>query len=87
MSLVTLPLRLPLLPITALVRLAELIEQEAERQLDAEVRRRLLDAEDALMTGEATEEEVAMLEEQTARSLTGWRGDADPAAEELSSDA
>ena len=87
MSLLTLPLRLPLLPVTALVKLAELIEEEAQRQFDAEVMRQLEDAEEARLTGEATEEEIALLEEQALRRLTGWRPDPDGSPQERGRDA
>jgi hypothetical protein len=87
MSLLTLPLRLPILPITGLVKLAELIEEEAERQLDAEARRQLEDAEEARLSGDATDEEVALLEEQAVRRLTGWRRDTGGSSEEQASDA
>lgn len=87
MGLLTLPLRLPLLPVTALVQLAALIEEEAERQLDAQVRRQLEDAEEARLSGQAPEEEIALLEEQALRRLTGWRRDADGSSQERGRDA
>ncbi|HEX6932261.1 MAG TPA: gas vesicle protein G [Streptosporangiaceae bacterium] len=87
MGLLTWPLRLPLLPITALVQFAELIEQEAERQLDADIRRQLEDAEEARLSGAASEEEIALLEEQILRRLTGWGRDADGSAQERGRDA
>jgi hypothetical protein len=87
MSLLTFPFRVPLLPITGLIKLAELIDDEAQRQLDAEIRRQLEDAEEARLTGQATEEEIALLEEQAVRRLTGWRQNADELSEEQASDA
>jgi hypothetical protein len=87
MGLLSLPLRLPILPITGLVKLAELLEEEAERQLDAEARRLLEDAEDARLTGRATDEEIALLEDQAVRRLTGWRPEANGLSEEQVSDA
>jgi hypothetical protein len=87
MGLLSLPLRLPLLPINALVKLAEVIEEEAERQLSAEIRRELEDAEEARMSGRATEQEIALLEEQAVRRLTGWRRDADGSSQERGRDA
>ncbi|HKR71049.1 MAG TPA: hypothetical protein VJT16_19575 [Streptosporangiaceae bacterium] len=86
MGLLSLPFRLPLLPVTALVHLAELLEREAERQLDAEAWRQLEDAEEARLSGQATDEEIAFLEEQALQRLTGWRAYADQPSEEQVSD-
>ncbi len=73
MSLLELPFRLPLLPLTALVRLAELIEEEAERELQAAVRRQLEDAEYARASGQASDEEIARMEEQAIGRLIEFR--------------
>ena len=66
MSLLTLPFRLPLLPLRAVVRLAQLIEDEAERQLadPATVRRELEQIERARASGVISGEEAARLQEE-----------------------
>jgi hypothetical protein len=69
MNPLALPFRLPLLPLTALVKLAEVIEEEAERELQAAIMRQLEDAEYARASGQASDEEVARLEEQAIRQL------------------
>lgn len=79
MNLVTLPFRLPLLPITALVRIAEVIEEEAERELQAAMRRQLEEAEFARASGQAPDEEIARLEEQAVRQLIEARRAGGPA--------
>lgn len=69
MNPLTLPFRLPFLPLTALVKLAEVLEQEAERELQADIRHQLEDAEYARETGQASDEEIAWAEEQAIRRL------------------
>lgn len=69
MNPLSLPFRLPLLPVTALVKLAELLEEEAEREWQAAIRRQLEDAEYARACGQASEEEISRLEEQALRQL------------------
>jgi Gas vesicle protein G len=71
MQLLTLPLRLPLLPVTGVVRLAELIGDEAERELHdpARVRRELEDAQRRRDAGEISDEELARFEEQATSVL------------------
>ncbi len=69
MNLLTLPLRLPVLPVTALVRLAQVIEDEAERELQAAMRRQLEEADYARASGLASDEEIARLEEQAVLLL------------------
>jgi hypothetical protein len=73
MQLLTLPLRLPLLPVTGVVRLAELIGNEAERQLHdpARIRRELEDAQRRRDAGEISDEELARFEEQATSLLVG----------------
>lgn len=73
MNLVTMALRLPLLPVTALVRLAQVLEEEAERELQAAVRRQLEEAEYARASGLASDEEIERLEEQAVRRLIEGR--------------
>jgi hypothetical protein len=67
----TLLFRLPLLPLRGLIRLAEIIDEQAERELynPASVQRQLQDAEDALESGEISEEEAARLEADAAHRL------------------
>jgi hypothetical protein len=72
MSLLTLPFRLPLLPLRAVVRLAQLIEDEAERQLadPATVRRELEQIERARASGEISAEEAARLQDEAVVRFT-----------------
>ena len=72
MSLLTLPFRLPLLPMRAVVRLAQLIEDEANRQLadPATVRRELEQIEQARASGEISAEEAARLQEEAVARFT-----------------
>jgi Gas vesicle protein G len=71
-GLLTLPFRLPLLPLRAVVRLAELIQEEAERQLadPATVRRELEQIEAARASGEISAEEADALTEEAVARLT-----------------
>lgn len=64
MELLTLLFRLPFLPMRGFIRLGEIIQDEAERQLHdpAAVRRQLEEAEQARMSGEISDEEVARAE-------------------------
>lgn len=59
-------LRLPLLPVRGVIRLAEVIGDEAERQLHdpARIRRDLEDAQQRHAAGEITDEELARAEGQ-----------------------
>jgi gas vesicle protein GvpG len=71
MGLLTLPLRLPFLPVTGVIRLAELIGNEAERQLHdpARIRRELEEAQRRRDAGEISDEELARFEEQATSLL------------------
>ena len=76
MGLLTLPFRLPLLPVQAVIRLAEVIRDQAERELHdpAAVRRQLEEAQEARVSGEISDQELAQIEaEATGRLLR--RGD------------
>jgi hypothetical protein len=75
----TLPFKLPLLPLQAVIRLAELIEEQAEQELHdpARVRRELEDAQRRAAAGEITDEELAQIENAALSSLIPT---ADPAA-------
>jgi hypothetical protein len=70
-DLVTLPLRLPFLPVQAVIRLAELIADEAERELHdpARVRRELEEAERRHAAGELSDAELARIEEESTAAL------------------
>ena len=72
----TLLFRLPLMPITALIRLAEIIDEEAQRELHSPLalRRALEDIEEAQESGQASEEEVAEAERDAVSRLTGGSG-------------
>ena len=71
----TLPFRLPLLPITALIRLAEIIDEEVQRELQSPValRRALEDIEEAQESGQASADEVAEAEREVVSRLTEKR--------------
>ena len=75
MNPLTLPFRLPLLPISALIRLAEIIDEEVQRELQspAAVRRALEDIEEAQQSGEASADEVAEAERAVVSRVTGER--------------
>jgi Gas vesicle protein G len=71
MGLLTLPLRLPLLPLRGVIWLGELIGEEAERQLNdpARIRRELEEAQRLWAAGDITDEELARIEEQVTSQL------------------
>ena len=73
MGLLSLPLRLPLLPVTGLVRLAEVLAEQADAELQDAIRRQLEAAEFARASGEASDEEIAQLEQQAVQRLIGLR--------------
>jgi chorismate mutase len=75
MGLVTMPLRLPLLPVEALVRLAEVIRDEAERELydPARARRELEQVQEARARGAASDEDVARVEREVTEDLVAVR--------------
>lgn len=73
MDLLTLIFRLPFLPLSGVVRLTEIIAEEAEREYHdpARVRHELEDAQRRRDAGEITDEEMARIEEEAAaRMLT-----------------
>jgi hypothetical protein len=82
MDVLTLPFRLPFLPLTGVLRLAEIIADEAERQLHdpARIRRELEDAQRLRDAGEITDEELARFTEEATARLLG------PAAPRRASD-
>jgi chorismate mutase len=72
MGLLTLPLRLPFLPVQAVIRLAELIQDEAERELydPARIRRQLEEAQRQRAAGSISEEELTRIEHELTSQLT-----------------
>ncbi len=75
MGLLTMPFRLPWLPVRGVVRLAELIADEAERTYNdpATVRRELERIEEARAAHEITDEEAAQLQNEVVARLTQVR--------------
>ncbi|MEU4550254.1 gas vesicle protein GvpG [Nonomuraea dietziae] len=73
MGLITSLLGLPLAPLKGLIRLAELIQDEAERQLrdPAVVRRELEEIETARATGVMSEEEAEEAMNLILQRMTG----------------
>lgn|SRR5512146_2615689 len=79
MGLLTLPFKLPLLPVRGLIRLGELIQEETERQLHdpARIRRELEEAQRQRAAGKISDEELSRAEhEAVARLRTGGAADA-----------
>lgn len=68
---VTLLLRIPLLPVTGLIRLGQIIQEETERQQHdpASVRRQLEEAGEARMSGEISDPDLARAEAQAVGRL------------------
>lgn len=66
MDLLTLPFRLPFLPLQGLIRVAELIQEQAEEEYrnPAAVRRQLEEAEEAHAQGEISSEDMYQAELQ-----------------------
>jgi hypothetical protein len=73
----------PLIPVQAVVRLGQVIQEEAERELydPASVRRQLEQIQQAMESGQMSEEEAARAEEEVVTRFTqrleGWAGDED----------
>ena len=76
MGLITGLLTLPLAPVRGTMWIAEQLLDEAERQLSdpAAVERQLADAEAAHERGELTDDELADIEDDLVRRLTGQQG-------------
>jgi hypothetical protein len=68
----TLPFRLPLLPLQGVLRLAALIQQEADRQLadPARVRHELEEIQQRLESGQIPEQEAARAEDEAVTRFT-----------------
>ena len=66
MELLTLLFRLPFLPVQSVIRLGELIEEQAEGELHdpARIRRELEEAQRQRDAGEITDEELAQIEDE-----------------------
>ena len=71
MGLLTLPVRLPFLPVQGVIKLGELLQEEAERQLydPARIRRELDDAQRRYEAGEIPEEEFIQIQDELASTL------------------
>ena len=71
MALLTLLFRLPLLPVEGVIRLGQLIEEQAEQELHdpASVRRQLEEVEQAQSAGEMSSEDAARAEAQAIGRL------------------
>ena len=71
MGLLSLPLRLPFVPVRGVIKLGELIGEQAERELydPARVRRELEEAQRQRDSGEISDQELAQIEDQLASTL------------------
>ncbi len=76
MGLLTFPLRLPLLPVRAVVHLAQIIQEEAERQLadPATIRRELEQIAQRQAAGEISDQEAAQLQSEAVARFTQVSG-------------
>jgi hypothetical protein len=78
MELLTLLFRLPFLPVKGVIRLTELIRDEAERELydPANVRHQLEEADRLRSAGEISDEELARIQgTATGRLTSTWTPD------------
>jgi uncharacterized membrane protein len=71
MELLTLLFRLPFLPVQGVIKLGELLQDEAERQLrdPARIRRELEEAQRRYEAGEISEEEFIQIQDELASTL------------------
>jgi len=71
MGLLTLPFRLPFLPVQAVIKLGEVLQEQAERQLHdpARIRRELDEAQRRYEAGEISEEEFIQIQDELASTL------------------
>lgn len=78
MDLFTLLFRLPLMPLRGFIQLAEILHDQAERELrdPASVRRQLEEAEEARVSGEMSDREVSHVEGQAVGRLLSSPGTA-----------
>jgi hypothetical protein len=75
MNPLTLPFRLPLLPLKEVLRLGEVIQDQAQREMadPAKVRRELEETERRQASGEISEDQAAALEEKAVSQYTQVR--------------
>lgn len=71
MGLLTLPLRLPLLPLQGVIKLGELLQEESERQLrdPARIRRELDQARWRHDAGEISDQEFAQVQDEVVGTM------------------
>ncbi len=71
MDFVTLPFRLPFMPLRALIRLAEILRDEAERELHdpSAVRRQLEEAAAARDSGRLSDDEFSQVQREAVSRL------------------
>ena len=71
MELLTLLFKLPFLPVQGVIRLGELLQDEAERELHdpARIRRELEDAQRRYEAGEISEEQFIQIQDELAGTL------------------
>lgn len=71
MDFFTLPFRLPLMPVRGFIRLGQILQEQAERELHdpASVRRQLEEAQEARASGEMSDAEVSQVEGQAVGRL------------------
>jgi Gas vesicle protein G len=67
----TLLFRLPFLPVQGVIAIGEIIREQAERELQdpANVRRQLEEAEEARVSGEISDQDLAQIEREATRRL------------------
>jgi hypothetical protein len=77
MELLTLLFRLPLMPLKGFVQLAGILHEQAERELrdPASVRRQLEEADQARVSGEMSDQDVAHVEGQAVGRLLSTPAD------------
>ena len=80
MDLLTLLFRLPLMPLRGFVQLAGILHDQAERELrdPASVRRQLEEAEEARVSGEMSDQDVADVEGQAVGRVLSTPADTFP---------
>lgn len=76
MNVFTLLFRLPFLPLQGLVKIGEIIQEQAENELynPASVQRELEEAAEARSQGRMSDEEVSQVERAAVGRLTGEEG-------------
>jgi hypothetical protein len=72
-DLLTLLFRLPFLPLRGAIKIAQLVQEEAERELynPASVQRELAEADEARQQRRISDAEVSRLEDEAVGRLTG----------------